>query len=1222
MKAEQTENGENPTNPPSEMMINQLMEITGIQDQQVLCKALKVSQGDIGHAVGLLTIQPTEVQKPGEPQESGTSEETWEAQKELPKDELQAAIELSLQDSHSAQEEDREFHRALEASAEESAARMKRKRCDAQTDVCSPADWIRQDDWPVGIRNVGNTCWFSAVIQSLFHLPVFRRLVLNYHLSERLLEKCKSHAVSDTASPPLPSFTLQRCLTLSLRQQDKRNIAFMQELRCLFALMAGSTRRFVDPSAAVELLRDAFRTSEAQQDVSEFSHKLLDWLEDAFQLAANGKSAEDKQKNPMVQLFYGTFVTERRQEGKTFCNIEQFGQYPLQVNGFNNLDECLEGAMVEKEIESLHSDHGVTPGRERWFKTLPPVLTFELSRFEFNTQLGRPEKIHKKLEFPQIVYMDRYLHKNIEWTHERRGEVKRLKEQLAVLQQKLECYKNYGSGPSKYPLPDMLQFVLEFATTKPTSVSPAEEPRLATSSPTPAGHAPSEVSPRDDSEPADADTSDVLVSSVSNCQRTPIYKPFTQCRHAADWPLHPAPHSITDEELHFVKTCLQRWRAEVENDINELKASIDKITQVLEGMYSDNSLCQVPYRLHAVLVHEGQASAGHYWAYIYDHGNQRWMKYNDVSITESSWEELERDSFGGMTNASAYCLMYIDDRLQHLITEHTDDETGQVLRGMDALPPVLRRFVQEDNRWFQQELSEWEEQFCQTATPQEESPPPPEAPGSGPDEDQQTPVEPAPQSGPATEDAEQQGDASEPQSDQPEPEKDPESDPSENPEENAAPPLESPGCPSDAPAPDATDDPESGPDTAQKEPPSQTPDPDPETSPRAPSEDLGDEVEAMVGLGSEVDDQPEASREAPEREEEEGDEERQQEAPVRRRQTESEVSEVDIPNVGRITVRADADGYNEEMMLTPAMQGVILAIAKARQTFDKEGPEAGLIKAFHEEYARLHELSQEETTLQEDPRLQHSLVYFFQNNASKRVIERTLLEQFTDRNLSFDERAISIMREARTKLRLIKPEDMDMDEYLEWHDDYRLFRTVFVHLLTGLENVQNNKMREALTYLAHAYETNATLLRKGDKRGVDPSNIALYRRKCLTELNESASRLFCSGEESKVEEGVAIMDEAIIPCLHLMSRDLALSQEDRDAMESIRNHWCCCLGQDMDDSLQVKLGEFLPRVLDGAAETIVLKDPPKVHVSQSHDLCSRLAAVMQSIHNTTVVIVK
>ncbi|XP_044077692.1 ubiquitin carboxyl-terminal hydrolase 28 isoform X3 [Siniperca chuatsi] len=1091
MRGEQTENGQNSTNSQSEMLINQLREITGIQDPQILYRALNASQGDIGHAVGLLTTQPAEVQDLGEPQESGTSGEAWEGQKGLPKDELQTAIELSLQESHNAQEEEREFNRALEASAEENAARMKRKRCEAQSEMCSPADWIRQDDWPVGIRNVGNTCWFSAVIQSLFHLPVFRRLVLNYHLSERVLEKCKSHS-------------------------DKRNIAFMQELRCLFSLMVGSTRRFVDPSAAVELLRDAFRTSEAQQDVSEFSHKLLDWLEDAFQLAAKGNNAEDKQQNPMVQLFYGTFVTERRHEGKTLCNIEQFGQYPLQVNGFNNLDECLEGAMVEKEIESLHSDHSVTSGRERWFKRLPPVLTFELSRFEFNTQLGRPEKIHKKLEFPQIVYMDRYLHKNIEQTQERRGEVKKLKEQLAALQQKLECYKNYGSGPTKYPLADMLQFVLEFATTKPSSISPAEDLRPTSSSPTPASHPLSEPISKDNSEPGDTDSSEDLVSSVSSCQRTPIYKPFTQCRHPIDCSPHPAPHSITEEELHFVKTCLQRWRTEVENDIIELKASIDRLTQMLEAMYSDNSLCQVPYRLHAVLVHEGQASAGHYWAYIYDHASQRWMKYNDISITESSWEELERDSFGGMTNASAYCLMYIDDTLPHLITE-------------ELTPPP---------------------------------PPPPQSPGCQPDDTSSAAV-------------------------------------------------------TDTLGPSQSST------MAEKELQSQTPGPEAELSKQAPSDLHVEKDDTQVaGLSPQGEGEPKASKEAPEHDAKQEDEEQQQEVPARQRQTENEVSEVEIPNVGRIMVRADADGYNEEMMLTPAMQGVILAIAKARQIFDKEGPEAGLIKAFHEEYSRLYELSQEDTTPQEDARLQHALVYFFQNKAPKRIIERTLLEQFTDRNLSFDERAISIMREARSKLRLIKPEDMDMDEYLQWHDDYRLFRTVFVYLLTGLEHYQHGKMREALTYLAHAYETNATLLKNGEKRGMDKSLIAVYRRKCLTALNESASQLFCSGEETSVEEGVTIMDEAVIPCLHLMSRDSALSQEDRDAMESIRSHWCCCLGQDMDDSLQVKLGEFLPRVLDGSAETVVLKDPPKVHVNQAHDLCSRLAAVMESIHNTMIVSVK
>ncbi|KAM4547480.1 ubiquitin carboxyl-terminal hydrolase 28 [Fundulus diaphanus] len=1199
MRAEQSENGEKSTH-SLKMLMEQLKEITGIQDQQVLYKALKASQGDVGHAVGLLTTQSVEVQDSAEPQDSGTSAETWDGQRGLPKDELQTAIELSLQESHNAEQEEREFHRALEASAEENTARMKRKRCEAQSEMCSPADWIRQDDWPVGIRNVGNTCWFSAVIQSLFHLPVFRRLVLNYHLSEQVLEKCKSHA-------------------------DKRNIAFMQELRCLFALMLGSTRRFVDPSAAVELLRDAFRTSEAQQDVSEFSHKLLDWLEDAFQLAANGKSAEDKQQNPLVQLFYGTFVTERRHEGKTLYNIEQFGQYPLQVNGFSDLDECLEGAMVEKEIESLHSDHTVTSGRERWFKKLPPVLTFELSRFEFNTQLGRPEKIHKKLEFPQIIYMDRYLHKNIERTNERRGEVKKLKEQLAVLQQKLVCYKNYGSGPMKYPLADMLQFVLEFAATKPSSVSPAEDPRLATSSPPPASHPLSEA--KDNSEPGDKDPSDGLLSSVSSCQQTPIYKPFTQCKHPSDCPPHPAPHSATEEELHFVKTCLRRWRAEVEHDINELKTTIDKLTQTLEGMYSDNSLCQVPYRLHAVLVHEGQASAGHYWAYIYDHANRRWMKYNDVSITESSWEELERDSFGGMTNASAYCLMYIDDRLPQLITEDTDDETGQVLHGMDSLPAALRRYVQEDNRWFQQELSEWEEQFCQTATPQEESATAAGPPSSGVESPQQTAVEPAPQSGPSPEELDQ-GAALEPRSGSEEETAD--GDARETPEaaedSELSPPSASPEVQADATdSPAVSDTLEPGPNPAELQ--SQTRGLDTDLGYPPPSE-LHVRVE-VAGLTSDPPDEAEASGEAPGHGDEPGDEEQQQqeeekeeEAPARQRQPENEVSEVEIPNVGRITVRADADGYNEEMMLTPAMQGVILAIAKARQTFDKEGPEAGLIRAFHEEYSRLHELSQEEITPQEDARLQHALVYFFQNKAPKRVIERTLLEQFTDRNLSFDERAISIMREARAKLRLIKPEDMDMEEYMLWHDAYRDFRTVFVYLLTGLENYQHGKTREALNYLAHAYETNATLLRKGEKRGVDKALIAVYRRKCLTALNENASRLFCSGEDAKVEEGLSIMDEAVIPCLHLMSRDTALSQEDRDAMENIRSHWCCCLGQDMDDSLQVKLGELLPRVLDGSTGTVVLKDPPKVHFNQAHDLCSRLAAVMESIHNTTVVAVK
>lgn len=52
------------------------------------------------------------------------------------------------------------------------------------------------------------------------------------------------------------------------------------------------------------------------------------------------------------------------------------------------------------------------------------------------------------------------------------------------------------------------------------------------------------------------------------------------------------------------------------------------------------------------------------------------------------------------------------------MAEHTDNETGQVLQGMDSLPPILKRYVREDNRWFEQQLREWEGQFHQVSKEQ------------------------------------------------------------------------------------------------------------------------------------------------------------------------------------------------------------------------------------------------------------------------------------------------------------------------------------------------------------------------------------------------------------------------------------------------------------------------------------------------------------------------
>ncbi|XP_076968998.1 ubiquitin carboxyl-terminal hydrolase 28 isoform X5 [Tamandua tetradactyla] len=1059
------------------MLLNQLREITGIQDPSFLHEALKASNGDITQAVSLLTDervkepnQDTVATEPSEVEGSAANKEVLAKVIDLThdnKDDLQAAIALSLLESPKIQADGRDLNRMHEATSAETK-RSKRKRCEIWGENPNPNDWRRVDGWPVGLKNVGNTCWFSAVIQSLFQLPEFRRLVLSYSLPQNVLETCRSHT-------------------------EKRNIVFMQELQYLFALMMGSNRKFVDPSAALDLLKGAFRSSEEQQqDVSEFTHKLLDWLEDAFQLAVNVNNPRNKSENPMVQLFYGTFLTEGVREGKPFCNNETFGQYPLQVNGYRNLDECLEGAMVEGDVELLPSDQSVKYGQERWFTKLPPVLTFELSRFEFNQSLGQPEKIHNKLEFPQIIYMDRYMYRSKELIRRKRECIRKLKEEIRFLQQKLERYVKYGSGPARFPLPDMLKYVIEFASTKPSSESSSSQSDTPVTLPLSSVHCLdsqliSEESASTESSPQDGESS---FSSEDSQQKSKIMnKPLLSSRSSMEMPTHPAPRTVTDEEINFVKTCLQRWRSEIEQDIQDLKNCITSTTQTIEQMYCDPLLRQVPYRLHAVLVHEGQANAGHYWAYIYNQPRQIWLKYNDISVTESSWEELERDSYGGLRNVSAYCLIYINDKLPHFNAEAAPNESDQMLGEMDALSVELKHYIQEDNWRFEQEVEEWEEeQSCKI--------------------------------------------------------------------------------------------------------------PQMESSTSSSSQDFSTSQEPPVAsshgvrcLSSEH-------------------------AVIVKEQTAQAIA-----NTARAYEKSGVEAALSEVMLSPAMQGVILAIAKARQTFDRDGSEAGLIKAFHEEYSRLYQLAKEIPTSHSDPRLQHVLVYFFQNEAPKRVIERTLLEQFADKNLSYDERSISIMKVAQAKLKEIGPDDMNMEEYKKWHEDYSLFRKVSVYLLTGLELYQKGKYQEALSYLVYAYQSNAALLLKGPRRGVKESVIALYRRKCLLELNAKAASLFETNDDHSVTEGINVMNELIIPCIHLIINN-DISKDDLDAIEVMRNHWCSYLGQDIAENLQLCLGEFLPRLLDPSAEIIVLKEPPTIRPNSPYDLCSRFAAVMESIQGVSAVTVK
>lgn len=78
------------------------------------------------------------------------------------------------------------------------------------------------------------------------------------------------------------------------------------------------------------------------------------------------------------------------------------------------------------------------------------------------------------------------------------------------------------------------------------------------------------------------------------------------------------------------------------------------------------------YRLHAVLVHTGSASTGHYFAFV--RRASGWVRCDDTRVSSASWAEVRREGQGGSVGpagSSAYLLQYV----------RTDAETSLISTG-------------------------------------------------------------------------------------------------------------------------------------------------------------------------------------------------------------------------------------------------------------------------------------------------------------------------------------------------------------------------------------------------------------------------------------------------------------------------------------------------------------------------------------------------------------
>ena len=80
----------------------------------------------------------------------------------------------------------------------------------------------------------------------------------------------------------------------------------------------------------------------------------------------------------------------------------------------------------------------------------------------------------------------------------------------------------------------------------------------------------------------------------------------------------------------------------------------------INAVYGVKEMQKLPYHLHSICVHDGDASSGHCYSYIFDRCQKKWRKYNDITVTVVTEEEVWAFS-EGKDNHSAYWLVYIQN---------------------------------------------------------------------------------------------------------------------------------------------------------------------------------------------------------------------------------------------------------------------------------------------------------------------------------------------------------------------------------------------------------------------------------------------------------------------------------------------------------------------------------------------------------------------------------
>ncbi|KAH0795975.1 Clan CA, family C19, ubiquitin hydrolase-like cysteine peptidase [Histomonas meleagridis] len=225
----------------------------------------------------------------------------------------------------------------------------------------------------VGLKNQGCTCYLNSFLQSMFHLPAFRRIVYSFH----------------TTGNEDPKTSIPLCL---------------QRLFCQM--------QFSDEPCSTKALTKSFGWGDTEAFEQHDIHELCCVLLENIEKKLKGTELE----NSIAELFKGQFRSFIRCRNVKYesSRVEDFYDLQMTVKGCPNLQKSFENYTETEEFvgdnqykTDEYGPQDADMGTE--FISFPKILQLHLRRFDFDYNYMQQIKINDKFEFPKEIDLSEFL---------------------------------------------------------------------------------------------------------------------------------------------------------------------------------------------------------------------------------------------------------------------------------------------------------------------------------------------------------------------------------------------------------------------------------------------------------------------------------------------------------------------------------------------------------------------------------------------------------------------------------------------------------------------------------------------------------------------------------------------------------------------------------------------------------------------------------------------